>query len=453
MTRILANGLLLMTVHNEDAVLEAADRQLVARAYAQRIADAITAYRRDREPAVVSRRVGLAVTATVALFAAGFVLRRIGRRIRVRLEKRFRSRTRDVAIQTFRVVTTEQMWAILLWLLRVAGGIAFLAMLYFYLRYTLGLFPWTRGLSRRLFEIAIDPLRNMGLGLITMFPNLVFLAALFLITRAVNRLVRLFFENVAAGRVTLREFDADWAMPTFKLVRLLIVALALVVAYPYIPGSNSDAFKGISLFVGVMFSIGSSSFIANLIAGYSITYQRSFKVGDRVKVGDHSGEVISSRLLATHLRTPKNEEIVVPNSKIVASEVVNFTSMARDRGLILHTTVGIGYETPWRQVEAMLIEAARRTPGLWPDPPPFVLQLGLGDFCVTYEINVYCDAPERMRLIYADLHRHILDVFNEYGVQIMTPAYEGDPKEPKVVPKEQWFASPAKPPTGAAGVT
>jgi small-conductance mechanosensitive channel len=145
------------------------------------------------------------------------------------------------------------------------------------------------------------------------------------------------------------------------------------------------------------------------------------------------------------VRTIKNEEIIVPNSQILGASVTNYSSLAQSKGLILHTTVGIGYETPWRQVEAMLIEAARRTPGLLTEPPPFVFQLQLGDFCVTYELNVYCADPLKMRATYSDLHRQILDVFNEYGVQIMTPAYEGDPQIPKVVPKEQWYLAPANP--------
>ena len=175
-----------------------------------------------------------------------------------------------------------------------------------------------------------------------------------------------------------------------------------------------------------------------------MTYRRAFRLGDRVKIGEHIGDVDRMRLLVTHLRTPKNEEVVVPNSTILGTEIVNFSSMARERGLILHTTVGIGYETPWRQVEAMLIEAAARTPGLLRNPAPFVLQKALGDFCVTYEINAYCDKPQAMILLYTELHRNILDVFNEYGVQIMTPAYEGDPDQPKVVPQEQWYAAPAR---------
>jgi small-conductance mechanosensitive channel len=170
-----------------------------------------------------------------------------------------------------------------------------------------------------------------------------------------------------------------------------------------------------------------------------------FKPGDRVKIGDHVGYVQESKLMVTYLRTPKNEVIAVPNSEIIGTNVVNYSSLARTSGLILHTNVGIGYETPWRQVEAMLIEAAERTPGLKRDPKPFVRQLALGDFAVTYEINAYCDDPHGIEELYTELHRNILDLFNEYGVQIMTPAYEGDPEQAKVVAKENWYAAPAQP--------
>jgi small-conductance mechanosensitive channel len=328
--------------------------------------------------------------------------------------------------------------------LNVAWVVGVLAMVFIYLRYVLGLFPWTRGIGNSLAAIMIDPLRTMAAGVIGSVPNLAFLLVLVLVTRYVMKMIRLFFHSVATGTVTLRDFDADWAWPTYRLLRLFIIALALVVAYPYIPGSQSDAFKGVSLFIGVVFSLGSSSLIGNVIAGYSMTYRRAFKIGDRVKIGDYVGEVDRMRLLVTHLRTPKNEDVVVPNSVILGGEVVNYSAMARDRGLILHTTVGIGYETPWRQVEALLLEAAARTPGLLREPRPFVLQKLLGDFCVTYEINVYTDTPNVMMALYTDLHRHILDIFNEYGVQIMTPAYEGDPEQPKVVPKSDWYTAPAK---------
>jgi small-conductance mechanosensitive channel len=290
----------------------------------------------------------------------------------------------------------------------------------------------------------LDPLGTIGAGIVDGIPNFLFLVILFFLTRYLLKLIHLFFTAVGRGEVKLAGFEREWADPTYKLLRIGVIVFALVVAYPYIPGSGSDAFKGISIFIGIVFSLGSSSAISNLIAGYSMTYRRAFRIGDRVKIGDKMGDVTEMRLQATHLRTIKNEEVIVPNSNILNNEVVNYSSLAHSGGLILHTTVGIGYETPWRQVEAMLLMAAERTPGLMKEPPPFVRHEELGDFAVSYEINVYCDNAQAMGQIYTDLHRNILDIFNEYEVQIMTPAYEGDPEKPKVVPKGEWFSAPAK---------
>jgi len=233
------------------------------------------------------------------------------------------------------------------------------------------------------------------------------------------------------------------AKPTFQLVRVVVVLFALVVVFPYLPGGQSEAFKGVSLFIGIVFSLGSSTAIANIVAGYMMTYRRAFKVGDRIQAGDAIGVVTHVRLQVTHLRSPKNEELVIPNSQLLGAEVRNYTSLSRGDGLILHTEVGIGYETPWRQVEAMLLMAAGRTSGLQPQPGPFVLQNKLGDFAITYELNVYTQNVSIMPLLYTELHRNILDVFNEYGVQIMTPGYEGDPDTPKVVARKDWYMSPA----------
>jgi small-conductance mechanosensitive channel len=217
-----------------------------------------------------------------------------------------------------------------------------------------------------------------------------------------------------------------------------------------VPGSGSEAFKGISIMLGVMFSLGSSSIISNLIAGYAMTYRRAFRKGDMIQVGDNIGRVVDVRLQVTHLRNMRNEEIIIPNSEILGRSVVNYSSLSKGQGLFLSTTVGIGYETPWRQVESMLLLAAERTPGVRRDPVPFVLEKTLGDFCVTYELFAAIDDPTTRRSMYAALHRNVLDVFNEYGVQIMTPAYEGDPERPKVVPREEWYAAPARVPADAA---
>ena len=275
--------------------------------------------------------------------------------------------------------------------------------------------------------------------------GIAFVVILVLLTRYVLRLARLYFEGIERGTLTLNRFDREWALPTYKIARMLVIAFAVVVAYPYIPGSSSEAFKGVSILLGVMFSLGSSSVIANLMAGYTMIYRRAFKVGDRISLDNLTGFVTETRLMVTHLRTIKNEEIVVANSAILNSHVINYSTLAATRGLILHTTVGIGYETPWRQVEAMLLVAAERTSGLLKEPAPFVLQTSLGDFAVSYELNAYCNDPRAMGRLYTAMHQNVLDIFNEHGVQIMTPAYEGDPGAPKVVPKEQWYLSPAKP--------
>jgi small-conductance mechanosensitive channel len=445
-TWILANGRRVLSVFEEDAALEGADRRLVAEAFRVRIWHAIVAYRSARQPAVLWRHALLTLGATVALLTAAFVCRRLFSGLSTRLERRYRQRVGDVHIQSVQLVKADQLWRALFGVLSLAWAATVVAMVFAYLRYVLALFPWTRGTANRLAAFAIDPMRSLSLGVIGLIPNVVFLAILFLVTRYALKLVRLFFDSVENGKVRLRNFDSVWASPTYKLARVVVIAFALVVAHPYVPGSDTDAFKGVTLFLGVVISLGSSSIVGNVLSGYGMAYRRTFHIGDIVRIGQHIGAVQEMRLLVTHLRTAKNEEVIVPNSVIMSAEVVNYSSMAKERGLVLHTNVSIGYETPWRQVEAMLIEAASRTPGLLRERPPFVLQTSLDPFSITYEINVYCDTPVGMRALYSELHRNILDVFNEYGVQIMVPAYESDPKQRKVVPTERWYAEPAQPP-------
>ena len=250
LTRILANGVPVVSIADEDAVLEAVDRRILAEAYRLRIAEAITSYRAARQPALLWRHAGLAVAATFGVLLAGFVSHRLRRRLRRFVERHYAGRVHDLSIQSLQVVKAEHMWRLIQGTLTLLWGIVAVLLLYTYLRYTLSLFPWTRGIANRLVSIATDPLQLLVQGFLTQIPNLVFLAILALVTRFVLKLVRLFFDAVGHGTVTLPNFDTDWAMPTYKLTRILIVALALVVAYPYIPGSDTEAFKGISLFVG-----------------------------------------------------------------------------------------------------------------------------------------------------------------------------------------------------------
>lgn len=445
-SEIVVDSRKVLTVFDDDARLESTERPVLAEAYAQIIAQAIDRYRADRGSH--SRIVGAsyAIGALVTLAAALYVLLRIYGRINAALERRYRSRLEDVRIKGFKVVHAEHLWKGLRSVIGTVHVLAALTCIYVAFHFALVQFPETRGIAAGLLAAIVEPLAAMGRGFAAAIPKLVFLAILVLVTRYLLTTLQLFFGALDRGSVQLAGFDAEWSWPTYRIVRILVIAFAVVVAYPYIPGSQSAAFKGVSLFLGVIISLGSSSIIGNIIAGYSMTYRRAFHVGDRIRVGDVVGDVTEVRLQVTHVRSPKNEEIVIPNSVILNSHVTNYSALAATDGLVLHTTVGIGYETPWRQVEAMLLLAAARTQGLQSQPAPFVLETALGDFAITYELNAFCDRPGEMVVIYSALHRNILDVFNEYGVAIMTPAYVADPSQAKLVAKQDWYTSPAQPP-------
>lgn len=446
---IRVGDLTLMFVTDGDAAAEGIERTWLAALHARHIVQSITRYRADRTPAAQWRHAGFAAGAAAALGVALYGLLLARRRVDALLERRYRARLERLEIHGFRILHAEHLWSALRSLAAGLFTLLALACIFAALNFALGQFPATRGAARSLLHLIASPLVKMGEGLLAAVPGLVFLVILTLVTRYVLQTLRLLFGAIEQGSVKFSGFDAEWSWPTYRIVRLLVVAFAVVVAFPYIPGSGSDAFKGVSLFLGIVFSLGSTSIIANIIAGYSMTYRRAFRVGDRIRIGDVVGDVTEARLQVTHVRSLKNEEVVIPNSLILNSSVVNYTTLAKSQGLILHTIVGIGYETPWRQVEAMLIEAAGRTERLLKQPAPFVLQKSLGDFAVNYELNAYCDRPGEMTGIYTDLHRHILDVFNEYGVAIMTPAYVADPEQAKLVPKDQWYLAPAVRPPAA----
>ncbi|MGH8632846.1 MAG: mechanosensitive ion channel family protein [Burkholderiales bacterium] len=442
-TRVAAGEHLVVGIIDADASGDGVSRKIMAQEVLKKVGVAIAAYRHARSPRVLLTNTGYALGATVLLALLLFVTLRVARWLDGILESRLRSRIDALEAQSHRILQARHLETALR---GIGVGLRLLVMLvisYLYLYFVLSLFPWTQSLAPQLLAIFLDPLRSMATGLIESLPGLVFIVVVVIVMGYFLGVTRLYFEGIDRGDVTLAGFERDWALPTYKIVRLFVFVITVVVCYPYIPGSSSEAFKGVSILIGLMLSLGSSSVIGNVMAGYSMIYRRAFRVGDRIHVNDVTGDVVEKRLMVTHLRTIKNEEIVVPNSTMINSNIINYSTLARTDGLILHTTVGIGYETPWRQVEAMLVMAAGRVPELLKEPAPFVRQKSLGDFAVTYELNAYCDNAQAMSQLYTAMHQNVLDVFNEHGVQIMTPAYEGDPAKPKVVPKDQWHQAPA----------
>jgi len=440
--RINAGQRLIVTIVQADADQEGVEREVLAEILRTRIRQGIKAYRSERSPEVVKARVifALAALAITALLVVGFLI--VTRLLMKVIDRRYRRYIEAVKIQSFRLVRAEQIYTILRGSAHLLRTLVTLGMVYACAVYVLGLFPWTRPAANRLVDYLLEPLGVTVSAVLDSVPNLIIIVIIYLVARGVLKLTRGLFQAIEFGSVRFARFEPEWARPTYKLVRVGVIVFALVIAYPYIPGSSSAAFKGVSIFAGIILSLGSSSIISNIVAGYSMIYRRAYAAGDWIQVGDVVGEVLDLRLLVTHLRSAKNEAIVLPNSKVLNAEVVNYSALAKKRGLLLHPTVGIGYEVPWRQVEVMLTEAAMRTEGIRAEPAPFVLVKALGDFAVTYELNVGCENPRQMPQLYTLLYRNILDVFNEKGVQIMTPNYVADTDTPKLVPRDQSLQQP-----------
>jgi small-conductance mechanosensitive channel len=394
----------------------------LARDYADKIRQAIAAYQKEHSLRNLIIRI---VKTVLALFALIILVILVNRGMR-RLNRAILAsdRIHSVKIGEFEFFTADRIKAIIARALKTVRFLVILVLIYTYFHLGLSFFPATQRYALRLYESLLEAIGAMGEAIWHQTPSLAFLAVLFLITRYVLKTLRFFFDQVSAGKVTVTGLDAEVAPITYRLLKLLILAFVLVIAYPYIPGSESSAFKGVSIFLGVLVSLGSTSAIANLIAGVSLTYMRSFRVGDVIKVGDSTGVVLERRLYVTRLKTFKNEVITIPNGTILTSHVTNLSQEVRKGdGLILHTSVTIGYDAPWETVHNLLIDAANRTQHVLKSPPPFVLQTALNDFYVAYEVNAYTDAPEIMPWIYGELHQNIQNTFNEAGVEIMSPHY------------------------------
>lgn len=312
-----------------------------------------------------------------------------------------------------------------------------------WLTFVLQRFPYTRPWGETFSRKALLLLLQVGSAIARALPGLtmvaIIMAACYVSTRAINKV----FSSIKSGEITLQLIHPEVAAPTRRLVAAGIWIFGLVLAYPNLPGSQTDAFKGISVLLGLLVTLGSSGVFGQALCGILLMYSRAFKAGDYVSIDATEGVVIEVGALSTKIRTIKNEVVNIPNSVVVTTQTKNYSKLQKTTGVIVHTEVTIGYTAPWRQVEAMLLLAAEHTEGIRQSPAPFVLQTALGDYAVQYQLNAYLDRAEEKVPMLALLHRRIQDVFNEYGVQIMTPHYRRDPVEPQVVPRVHWFDPPA----------
>jgi len=414
---------LVMVVTPQDARSLGAARATIAAQYANELEAAIRTERIRYAPGTLARSGIYGVVATTLLAAAVWLIFLITRWIRRQIDERWVRTHASLRVQQAEILSADRIGLTVNLIVRAVRFFLVLLLLDLHLTYVLGLFPWTRAVSHTLVGYVIAPVRVAVAAFAGYLPKLLFVLVIGAIIHLAIRLVGLVFEQIKQSRIVFENFPAEWADPTNKIVRILLIAFGLVIAFPYLPASDSPAFAGVSVFMGVLFSLASSSALSNMIAGIVLTYTGAFRLGDRVKVGDSFGDIIETTLLATRVRTIKNEDITIPNSLVLGTSILNYSRVSKTLGLILHTSVTIGYDVPWRQVHDLLVNAALATPGILPEPRPFVWQTALNDFYVTYELNAYTHAPRDMIDIYAALHAKIQDEFYAAGVEIMSPHF------------------------------
>ena len=421
-TEILAENLMVLAVTDADARAAGEPRDQLAQKYLENVREAVDGYRKNHSWRMILRGILKTGLATLLLVIALWLVRQVRLFVRHRIEERIRISTALKEKSAWHV-SVAYIGPFLLGMGTFVRWILILALLEIFLTVTLGFYSSTREISLTATRWVMSQLEMLGKSALDYLPNLVVIAVVALIASYVMRLIKLVFAQIRKGDLKIHGFYPDWAEPTDKLIRIMVFVLALIVAFPYLPGAKSPAFQGISIFVGVLLSLGSSSAVANAIAGVILTYMRSFLVGDWVQIGDTMGEVVEKNMLVTRLLTPKAEIITIPNATVMSGAVKNFSTEAKKSGVIFYTTVSIGYDTPWRTVHELLVSAALATPHVLSDPAPFVLQKQLNDFYPVYELNAYTDAPREVLNIYSDLHRNIQDKFNEAAVEICSPHY------------------------------
>ncbi|MCU0792879.1 MAG: mechanosensitive ion channel family protein [Opitutaceae bacterium] len=405
--------------------------------------EALAAARHQRSPAFLLEAAIKTLAATVIFGAAIWMLLVLHQRVRPQISRHLKRSAARLIARGFSF--TGQLLLGLLGLVGLLRWFVVLGLVAQWLTLCLGWFPYTRPWGQVLGEQLSQALAGVFEAIMSAVPDLLVIAVVVVLTRGALVVLKGFFSGVESGRVRVEWMNVEAARATRRIVTVIVWLFAIVMIYPYIPGSSSDAFKGMSVFVGLLFSLGSSSVIGQFTSGLVLMYSKALRSGEYVNIGDREGTVESLGFLSTKICSPKNEEFHIPNTVILATTIKNYSRLAGTGGLYASTCVTIGYDTPWRQVHALLLEAARRTPGLLAEPPPFVLQRALSDFYVEYEINASIAVPGRRLRVLSDLHAHIQDQFNTHGVQIMSPHYMRDKERPVVVPRERWFAAPAAP--------
>lgn len=416
---------ILISIGDADAKITNRPRQEIAQEYREKLAATIERYREERTSEYLLRAAFYAGMISVAFLIVGIVINFIFPKVFDRINSLRYTRLPSIGIQNFELLSSDRIADLSISFLKTIRSLLNLSIGVLYLPIVCQLFPWTRPFSK-LFWRYLRSAANLAWDeFVKYFPNLFSIALVIILTAYILRFIKPIFDGISQGTISLPGFYADWADPTYRLLEIGILSLAAVIIFPYLPGFGSPAFQGVSVFIGILFSLGSTTAIANVVAGIILIYTRAFQVGDRVKVADILGDVEEKLLLVTRIRTSYNVIVTIPNASLLSSNIINYSASIRDTKipLILSVSITLNYHIPWRQAHQLLIEAAIVTPNVLEDPAPFVHQSNLGNSFATYEIKVYTKNPYGMAGLYSSLYQNIQDKFYEAGIEIVSPQY------------------------------
>lgn len=422
-TDVVAGNDTIFTITDRDArMVGQSDRRVLAYECADRLKHGLIKEREARSPKVILMASIFTVAALIALMVALSLLAIVFPWLYKRIEQARGKYIASIKIQKAELVSEATLTEIFIGMCRLLRALVTVLLLTAFVEAVLSFYPTTRDLSGQVSDRFVLPIVRLAVSSITSYvPNLLIIGAVVVGAYYLIAFTRFIFNEIGRGSITFSGFEQEWANPTYTIARFLIISFAIVLMFPYLPGSGSPAFQQVSIFLGVLISLGSSGAVSNVIAGVFLTYTGAFRLGDRVRIADTVGDVTERRLLYTRIRTIKDEFITIPNALVLGSHIINYSASMQGNGLVLHTSVTIGYDVEWRLVEKLLIEAATATANIRSEPPPFVLVTSLDDFYVTHQINAFTSTPHVMAQTYADLHKNILDKFFEAGVEIMSP--------------------------------
>jgi len=411
------------SVTDQDALWQNTPREALAYQYIPVITKKITELKKEHSLFQIAKRIFFFIIIILVQYLLWRGTNYLFRRLRRKITWLSLHKLKSITIRDYEFLDTHRQGRVLLFLSNLVRYIIILLQLVISVPMLFSIFPQTQDLALTLFNYVFDPLKMIVKSIFSYIPNLFIIVIIYFCIKYLIKGVQYIANEIENGKLKITGFYSDWAQPTFNIIRFMLYVFMIAMIYPYLPGSDSGVFQGISVFVGLIVSLGSSSAIANVIAGLVITYMRPFRIGDRIKLNDTEGNVIEKTPFVTRIRTPKNEVVTIPNSFIMSSHTTNYSSSAEQYGLIIHSKVTFGYEVPREQVNELLISAARATPRVLPDPKPFVLEIELHDYYAVYQINAYIKEADKLAQIYSDLHRSIHDKANEEGLELMSPHY------------------------------